>query len=739
MGLRGAGLAVLAVVCSALDMSLTLLGIAWDGKVFSFANISNSFSTATPKEYDFRRNPIDFFVLSLLRITLYMVGAGLVICDPIEGVNRVRKVSGPVFGFTLLLWAFSPTKLLAFAEKDDPLHAGQWLCMAWNFVAALILHIVWNRVYGSTKTTTPTASSIAADRAALIANQHHAEGDEEAPIADVIVKAKETFELIARLLQYCRREWVWHMSGFTWLFLYSISRIVVPYYTGQVIATVVATRSYDNLLDSVKVMTVISVASAIFGGFRGGSFEYCYAKINRAIRGDLFTSLVHQEVGFYDANKTGEVTSRLTADCQTMSDTVALNVNVFLRNIVMMGGSMIFMFMLSWRLSLVTFIAVPIIFLASKIFGTYYDILSERTQDSVAKANDVAEEVLSTMRTVRSFACENVESDRYYGFLTITLGIVKVKAFAYIGFIWVNELCQMFILVAVLWFGGHLVITKRLQGDLLVSFLLYQLQLGDNLRQMGEVWTGLMQSVGASRKVFEYIDRKPAINNEGRVAPSNVAGKIEFRNVHFSYPSRPDLPILKDLSFSVNPGETVALVGPSGGGKSSCIALLEHFYEPSKGQVLIDGVPLQDFDHKYIHTKAILLLDEATSALDTESEHLVQEALYKNLKGRTVILIAHRLSTVEKADKIVVINKGCVEQEGTHQELLNQDGLYKNLVQRQMIGHNEAAEPVAAATFDYKREREELFEPTKPMSPVGMARSLLGTSFTGSGSSYQSH
>jgi len=141
-----------------------------------------------------------------------------------------------------------------------------------------------------------------------------------------------------------------------------------------------------------------------------------------------------------------------------------------------------------------------------------------------------------------------------------------------------------------------------------------------------------------------------------------------------------------------------------------------------------------------VRKPAILLLDEATSALDTESEHLVQEAIYKNLKGHTVILIAHRLSTVEKADKIVVINKGCVEQEGTHQELLNQDGLYKNLVQRQMIGHNEAAEPPAPAAFDYAREREELFgDHTKPMSPVGMARSLLGTSFTGSGSSYQSH
>ncbi|ETN84773.1 antigen peptide transporter 2 family protein [Necator americanus] len=530
------------------------------------------------------------------------------------------------------------------------------------------------------------------------------------------------------------------------------------------------------------------ILSAMAAGLRGGSFEYAYSRINRAIRNDLFTALVRQDVAFYDAHKTGEITSRLAADCQTMSDTVAMNVNVFLRNTVMLLGSMIFMMTLSWRLSLITFILVPIIFVASKIFGTYYDYLSEKTQDAVAESNDVAEEVLSTMRTVRSFACENVEGDRFYLKLTKTLSITKTKAIAYVGFLWVSEatiqLFQTFIIVAVLWYGGHLVLSNKMKADLLVSFLLYQMQLGDNLRQMGEVWTGLMQSVGASRKVFEYIDREPTILHYGTSQPSTLKGRIEFRNVHFSYPTRSNLPILRDLSFTVEPGETVALVGPSGSGKSSCIALLENFYQPNAGQVLVDGVPLEEYEHHFIHRKIalvgqepvlfarsvtenirygvdvmeadvvkaaemanahgfimqtthkyetnvgekgsqmsggqkqriaiaralvrepiILLLDEATSALDTESEHLVQEAIYKNLEGKSVILIAHRLSTVEKADKIIVINKasyqslqisvrknfidkfqGKVEQVGTHEELLKQPGTYATLVARQMMG-----------------------------------------------------
>lgn len=358
-------------------------------------------------------------------------------------------------------------------------------------------------------------------------------------------------------------------------------------------------------------------------------------------------------------------------------------------------------------------------------------------------------------------------------------------------------------------------LTQKMKGDLLVSFLLYQMQLGDNLRQMGEVWTGLMQSVGASRKVFEYIDREPQIQHNGEYMPENVVGKIEFRNVHFSYPTRSDQPILKDLSFTVEPGETVALVGPSGSGKSSCISLLENFYVPNAGQVLVDGVPLEEFEHHYIHKKialvgqepvlfarsvmenvrygvevadteiirscemanahgfimqttlkyetnvgekgtqmsggqkqriaiaralvrepAILLLDEATSALDTESEHLVQEAIYKNLDGKSVILIAHRLSTVEKADKIVVINKGRVEQIGNHETLLKDtNGTYAKLVQRQMMGDQKPRKrPAVARSGPQPAASINVAGPSQ-----GNAMSLLSTSFSQSASSVTSH
>ena len=277
-----------------------------------------------------------------------------------------------------------------------------------------------------------------------------------------------------------------------------------------------------------------------------------------------------------------------------------------------------------------------------------------------------------------------------------------------------------------------------------------------------------MNAAGASEKIFEYMDTKPELQVTRAYEPDQLRGAIEFHNVTFTYPTRPDAPVLQNVTFSVRPGEIVALVGPSGSGKSSCINLLERFYKPDRGEILVDGISLFDYNHKYIHRvmalvgqepvlyakkireniayglddedvtednviqaakmanaynfimetprqfdtdcgergtqlsggqkqriaiaralirkPSILLLDEATSALDAESEYLVQQAIHKNLKGRTVMIVAHRLSTIEKADKIIVLDHGQIVEQGSHRELLRQNGLYAQLVQKQMAG-----------------------------------------------------
>ncbi|ULU13282.1 hypothetical protein L3Y34_016052 [Caenorhabditis briggsae] len=794
-----------------LDVLVNVFGLAWNGKYFTFANIAHWFDLAN---YSFLKNPVDFLAVALIRDSILLGGAVSAWASP-SGFSQVAEnVKNVVFAAMLLIVAFAPSKLLAFYEDDNiRLAVGDWILMIWCIFASLLLQGIWTSVLTHvTEVAAGTGDSL------LFGDAEHEERlrQEEAEKA---AEQRETFQLLYRLLGYMGRQWKYYGMAFFFLFCYSLSRVFIPYYTGEVVTAVFGDKaSYERLHRTVLIMGLLSLASTVFGGLRGGSFTYAHATIDRQIRNDLFRSVVKQEIGFFDMNKTGEICSRLSADCQTMSNTLSLYMNVLTRNLTMLFGSLIFMFTLSWKLSMITLINIPIIFLVNKIFGVWYDMLSEETQNSVAKANDVAEEVLSSIRTVKSFACENYESSRFMTFLNVTLKIATRKVFVVIGLIWSNELLQMGILTIVLWYGGHLVIDGKVESGLLVSFLLYQFQLGENLRELGEVWNGLMQAVGASRKVFEFIDRPPRVENTGTYAPDSMTGKIEFRHVAFSYPIRPDLPIMEDLTFTVEPGEVVALVGPSGGGKSSCIAMLEHFYEPTSGEVLIDGVPVREYDHKFLHTKValvgqepvlyarsvtenigygldkydddmvqksaklanahtfimndttdgyntnvgekgsqmsggqkqriaiaralvrqpvVLLLDEATSALDAESEHTVQEAISKNLKGKTVILIAHRLSTVENADKIVVINKGKVEQLGNHKTLMEQEGLYKQLVQRQMMSGEdglddeiEEVEPIRDGAGSGRSTRAGARRIRSPSQSI--SQSFLGTSFASS-------
>ncbi|KAK6725515.1 hypothetical protein RB195_004065 [Necator americanus] len=763
----------IAFFFAAVDILVNIFGLAWNGQG-----------------------------VALLRDCVLLGGAIAAWTSPSGFSEVAAKASNAVFAVMLVIFAFAPAKLLAFYEIDTvKLAVGDWILMIWCIFASLAVQVIWTSVY-------TRVSEYGYSVGPQFGDDNYEERILEVEAAKA-AKQRETFVLLFRLLRYMAREWKYYGMAFFFLFCYSLSRVFIPYYTGEVVSAVFGEKaSYERLHRTVGIMALLSLGCAVFGGLRGGSFTYAHATIDRQIRNDLFRAVIRQEIGFFDANKTGEICSRLTSDCQTMSNTLSLYMNVLTRNLTMLFGSLIFMTTLSWRLSMITLITVPLIFLVNKVFGVWYDKLSEETQNSVARANDVAEEVLSAIRTVKSFACERFESYRFLAYLNQTLAIATRRVVCVIGLIWTNELLQMGILTIVLWYGGHLVIQGKIESGLLVSFLLYQFQLGENLRELGEVWNGLMQAVGASRKVFEFIDRDPKVKNDGKYAPEKLVGRIEFKNVKFSYPIRPDLPIMEDLTFTVEPGEVVALVGPSGGGKSSCIAMLEHFYEPTGGEVLLDGVPIREYDHKYLHTKValvgqepvlyarsvtenigygmntftseqvqsssklanahafimdttegyntdvgekgsqmsggqkqriaiaralvrdpvVLLLDEATSALDSESEHLVQEAISKNLKGRTVVLIAHRLSTVENADKIVVINHGRVEQMGTHKELINQEGMYKMLVQRQMMSAELEDEPAPMTSGPPVVPRI-----SRISSPVhSVSQSFLGTSLTSS-------
>lgn len=764
--LRDRGLAkpvffcILGALVDAILSSVLLI----HGKDFSRFN-----ERSQVEEFKFCSSVFDLWIFSFVRCcTLFGAILGLLFAKrKMDAVSRITSLKKPWLYCSILVVVVVVIKLLLSTEcnLDKTSKIWLWLFMGWTVGGTILANGLWyflSKIKVTGLSTEQETGSVQ-ERESLL-NVSDFQDSEETSSGE-----KKNSISAWRLMAYCKPDIPYISLASLFLLLAATGEIFIPYYTGQVIDGIAIEKDKTKFLNAILIMTLISLGTAIAAGLRGGIFTLIAARFTRRISNFLFGSIVKQEIGFFDSTKTGDIVSRLTSDTTKMSDQVGLNINVFLRNCVQSIGTCVFMFKLSWKLTVVTLVGLPLVAFISDIYGDYYKKLSTEVQEATAKANEIAAEVVSSMKTVRSFANEDGEYDRYKNKQDAIYKLRIKESFLYGGYRWCTEILALALDVIVLLYGGHLVLEGELSGGYLVSFILYQLQLSFYIDEVGEIYTGLMEAVGASQKVFELIDREPKIQNNGIVTPSEVSGEVKFQNVSFAYPTRPDITVLDNVSFSVTPGEVIALVGPSGGGKSTCISLLEHFYEPTSGEVLIDSIPVKNFEHKYLHSKValvgqepvlfarsvkeniaygltnsgevnqsvvenvsqlanahsfisdmpegydtetgekglqlsggqkqrvaiaralvrnpqILLLDEATSALDAESEHLVQDAIYKNLTGHTVLIVAHRLSTIEKADKIVVIDHGRVIAQGKHKELVEQNGLYAKLVRRQMLG-----------------------------------------------------
>uniref|UniRef100_A0A8C4RW17 Transporter associated with antigen processing, subunit type a n=1 Tax=Erpetoichthys calabaricus TaxID=27687 RepID=A0A8C4RW17_ERPCA len=548
------------------------------------------------------------------------------------------------------------------------------------------------------------------------------------------------------------------VGAFLFLTLAVTCEMFIPYYTGQVIDILGSKYKQDTFIIAIMLMALFSLGSSLSAGLRGGLFMCTLSRLNNRVRNMLFKSLVQQEIGFFESTKTGDLTSRLSTDTTLMSQSVAMNVNIFLRSVIKSFGVLSLMVKLSWQLTLITFIETPLIGIIQKIYNTYFEALAKKVQDSIALANDTAGEVVSGIKTVRSFSAEDREAERYEKNLQDIHNLKTKRDTIRAAYLLIRRLVTLAFQVIMLYYGQHLIHSGQMTTGNLVSFVLYQSDLGSYIRTLVYIYSNMLNSVGAAAKVFEYLDRKPKILSNGTKQPPSLKGYVCFKNVSFSYPSRPAVPVLKDVSLELKPGKITALVGPSGGGKSTCVCLLERFYDPLIGEILLDGSPIQDYDFKYLHRKIamvgqepvlfassikenityglpdcsveqtqaaarkanahefimsleheyltdagergsqlaggqkqriaiaralvrdpqILILDEATSCLDIENEHLIQEAL-SSFKNRTVLVIAHRLKTVENADNIIVLDGGVVVEQGTHKELMANESCYYRL------------------------------------------------------------
>ncbi len=552
--------------------------------------------------------------------------------------------------------------------------------------------------------------------------------------------------------------------GLFFLILSSAAGLVYPQFVRWMVDHVLDKKDY-HLLNKVVIGLFFALSiSMIAGNIRYYLFTLSGERIVLKLREQLYRNILKQEVAFFDVNRTGELMSRLASDCTMLQNTVSVNISQGLRNVAQVIGGFAFMFFTSWRLSLILLVTIPPVALMAYFFGKRIRAISKDFQAVLAETSIVAEETISGQRTVKSFVREEAESSRYHDSLNValTFAIKRVRAIA--EFMTLAMVLSVGAICFVLWYGGHEVISKSLTSGELIQFLLYLFVVAIGVGSLGSLWGDLMAGIGASHRVFEIIERVPAFKNEGET-PEGVRGEIEFKGVLFAYPTRPELNVVKDLSFKINAGEVVALVGISGGGKSTIASLIPRFYDPSAGVITIDGRPIQklrpswlreqigivsqepvlisstieenirygkldatdtevrdaarsanalDFINGFpegfqtrvgergvqlsggqkqrvaiaralLKNPRILILDEATSNLDTESEFLVQEALRVLMKGRTTVIIAHRLATIREASKIFVIDGGRIAQTGRHEDLVaEKSGLYYRLLQRQL-------------------------------------------------------
>ncbi|XP_016136985.1 antigen peptide transporter 1-like [Sinocyclocheilus grahami] len=339
-------------------------------------------------------------------------------------------------------------------------------------------------------------------------------------------------------------------------------------------------------------------------------YNITMSRIHTSIQGLVFQSVLKQDIAFFDKSSTGDIVSRITTDTNTMSESLSEKLSLlmwYFMRVVFLLGSMV---LLSRTLTFFTVLGLPIIWIIPEFSGQFYQKLSKQVQESLAKANDVATETFSSMKTVRSFANEDGETERYRKCLEDTYALNKVEAAAYAASTWTNSMSSLALKVSILYYGGRLVTGSDVSSGDLVSFVLYELQFTSAVEVLMSYWPDVKKAVGASEKIFEYVDRKPDIPPNGSLAPQTLKGHVQFKKITFAYPKRPDTDVLKNVSLELKPGQITALVGPSGSGKSTIVSLLERFYQPQSGKILLDQTPLLEYKDQYLHEKISVVSQE---------------------------------------------------------------------------------------------------------------------------------
>ena len=573
------------------------------------------------------------------------------------------------------------------------------------------------------------------------------------------------------ILGYLMQEKTTFLPSLAALFLTAILSLGFPYFLKELIGNpsdalrqevdpaVILARSNQIVLQLLAVLALQALVAffRVQGFIRSGE-----SALNR-LRRDLFSHLMRLPMAFFHEQRAGALSNRISADLGVVRDTLLNTVPQAVRQSVILVGGLIFIFISSWKLSLIMLGSVPVVVFAVAFFGRKVRGYSRDAQDSLADAGTVIEESVQGIAEVKAFTNERFEQSRYARALDAFLAVTKRGAKNRAGFLSFVIFALFGTVSFVVWHGARMLATGDITWTNFASFILFSIFVGASLGSFPEIISQLQQTAGATERLRALLDT-PTERSDGD-ATAKLDGYLSFLNVSFRYPSRPDVQVLRDIDFIITPGQRVALVGPSGAGKSTTFSLILGFNQPEQGQILFDNRPASSLSLQAIRSQIaivpqevllfggtirenieygkpgatveeiqqaareanahdfiaalpdgydtlvgprgtklsggqrqriaiarailanprILLLDEATSALDAESERLVNEALERLMRGRTSLVIAHRLSTVRHADRILVLNHGQIVESGSHDELIARDGTYRLLVETQLV------------------------------------------------------
>jgi ATP-binding cassette subfamily B protein len=585
---------------------------------------------------------------------------------------------------------------------------------------------------------------------------------------DTSTTAKPVRLASLRLLLPYLRPYLWRVAGAAVNLLLAAGLVLT---LGQgvrrLIDTGFASGSQSQLNQAALVMfaVVALLAGATFGRFY--LVSWLGERVAADLRRDVFERVIALSPAFFETARTGDILSRLTADISVLQALIGSAISQALRNSLLVLGALAMLVATSAKLAGIVVLVVPLVVVPLILFGRREKKLSRASQDRVADLGAYAEETINALRTVQAFTHEPVDRRRFGEAVERSVATALRRVMTRAFLILVVILLGFGAITFSLWVGGRDVIAGRMSGGDLSAFVFYAVLLAVNGATMSELWGEMQRAAGAAERLVELLAQRPTIAAPARPAPlpEPPRGEVIFEDVTFSYPARAGVSALDRLSLTVAPGETVALVGPSGAGKTTVLQLLLRFYDPQGGLIRLDGVDIASVDpadlrrriglvpqdpvifgadawenirygrpeatddqvraaavaaaadgflaalpngydtflgekgvrlsggqrqriaiaRAILRDPPVLLLDEATSALDAESEAAVQHALTLLAAGRTTLIVAHRLATVRRADRIVVLDQGRVVATGSHADLVREGGLYGRLAALQFV------------------------------------------------------